>query len=277
MDLLKEEYSKKFEAFDNHVDYCYRKGRHIIPVLARLLLVSTFLDDSFRMVYDYSTQISYFKYQWNSKFWGFVFIIFNLITQFIGSVGLIVRKKITESCALLVFNLIIQFFVYVVYLDMHLFMRFLSLIGGLTLSVSEWRASIEKEKTKFTGMLSNVKVNRTSSFMNLFGRIVCTFMYLTLIQLNGTITNLLLILFGIILLPCIIIGYRTKAASLILSVWLTLYNFITNHFWSITSDSFIDDYAKYDFFQTLSVIGGLLYITTIGAGSISIDEYKKQF
>lgn len=82
-------------------------------------------------------------------------------------------------------------------------------------------------------------------------------------------------LVGTALIVLVAVGFKTKLAALTLAAWLLCINFTFNAFWSVPSHKPMHDFLKYDFFQTTSVIGGLLLVVALGSGGVSMDEKKK--
>ena len=151
--------------------------------------------------------------------------------------------------------------------------RNLSLTGGLLLLLAE--ASGEA-KTMFAG-LPSLGGSHKQSYMQLAGRLLVIFMFLTLIHFDTSPLRILELVIGTALILCVAIGYKTKLSALFLVIWLTILNFLLNAFWTVPQNRIMRDFMKYDFFQTFSVIGGLLFIVALGPGGVSLDEHKKQW
>ena len=131
-------------------------------------------------------------------------------------------------------------------------------------------------KTMFAGLPSMGGSHR-QSYMQLAGRMLVILMFITLFSFTQSFIRLIQLVIGSVLLVCVAIGYKTKLSALILVVWLMVLNLIMNSFWSVPSNRIMRDFMKYDFFQTLSVIGGLLFVVALGPGGVSLDEHKKEW
>ncbi len=149
----------------------------------------------------------------------------------------------------------------------------MALSGGLVLLLAESSGEV---KTMFAGV-PTLGGNQKQNYMQLAGRILVIIMFLTLFNFQLNILHIILLLAGTALMVCVAIGYKTKLAALVLVVVLSLMNVFMNPFWTVPSNRIMRDFMKYDFFQILSVIGGLLYVVALGPGGVSLDEHKKEW
>jgi len=255
-------------------DQILRRSKHILPHLARFCLISTFFEDGIRMWMQWSEQRDYMDQSWGCGYaLATLFVLINLVGQLGGCIMVLTRLRVEIACGVLFFIVVLQTLAYSILWDFQFLLRNLALIGALLLVLAESRV---EAKSIMAGVPSTGE-NKPKSYLQLTGRVLLVFMFVTLLRLELSFMQLLQNLVGSALMILVGIGFKTKLSALILVVWLTLLNLYFNAWWTIPSYKPMRDFLKYDFFQTLSVIGGLLMVVSLGPGGVSMDEHKKKW
>lgn len=156
-----------------------RRGKHILPTVARLCLIATFLEDGLRMWFQWNEQREYMDMSWGcGKFLATLFVLINLFGQIGGCIMVIARFRVTIACSILFFIVVLQTIAYSILWDLQFLLRNLALIGALLLVLAESRV---EGKSLFAGVPS-MGENKPKNVMQLAGRILLAFMFVTLIR-----------------------------------------------------------------------------------------------
>ncbi|XP_029915413.1 surfeit locus protein 4-like isoform X2 [Myripristis murdjan] len=254
-------------------DQFLRVTKHYLPHVARLCLVSTFLEDGIRMWFQWTEQSEYIDSTWScGRFLATIFVLLNLLGQLGGCVLILSRNFVQYACFGLFGVIALQTVAYSILWDLKFLMRSLALGGGLLLLLAESR---EEARSVFAGVPS-LGQSSPKHLLQLGGRVLLVLMFMTLLHLDLSLFSVLHNLVGTALVVLVAVGLKTKLAALTLVAWLLCINFYFNAFWTVAAYKPIHDFLKYDFFQTTSVIGGLLLVVALGPGGVSMDEKKKE-
>ncbi|CAK6978908.1 surfeit locus protein 4 isoform X2 [Scomber scombrus] len=190
-----------------------------------------------------------------------------------GCVLILSRNFVQYACFGLFGIIALQTVAYSILWDLKFLMRNLALGGGLLLLLAESRS---EGKSMFAGVPS-MGESSPKQYMQLGGRVLLVLMFMTLLHFDSNFFSILQNMVGTALIILVAIGFKTKLAALTLVVWLLAINVYFNAFWTIPAYKPMHDFLKYDFFQTTSVIGGLLLVVALGPGGVSMDEKKKEW
>ncbi|BEI91845.1 uncharacterized protein CcaverHIS019_0406650 [Cutaneotrichosporon cavernicola] len=246
-----------------------------VPAIARFLIVATFLEDAIRILAQWSDQKWYIEHQRGIP-WGLshMFLLINVIAMLAGSIGVIARRFPEYSVAALLFVVILQGIGYGLLFDVSFFLRNLSVIGGLLMVLSD---SLATKKKIFAGLPSISETDRRK-YVQLAGRVLLIFLFVGFIfQGNWSIGRVFVSIIGLGACIMVAVGFKAKWSASFLVLLLSVFNVLVNKWWSVHPAHPQRDFLKYDFFQTLSIVGGLLLLVNMGPGGISVDEKKKVY
>lgn len=267
-----EDFSKSTEDL---IDQYFHPLKPYVPAIGRGFLVATFYEDSLRIITQWSEQL-YYLHNYRKIPWiiTVVFLLSNIAAMLVCATLLVLRKKPMYGTVGLIAVTLLQGIFYGLIFDSQFILRNFSVVGGLILAFSD---SIVRDKRSLNmpglPQLSNTD---NKKYLLLAGRLLLVFLFLGFVfSASWSVGRLLIIIIGFISCGSIIVGYKTKFAAFVLSLILLSYNVYVNQFWNFSSKDSNKDFLKYEFFQTLSIVGGLLIIVNAGAGEFSIDEKKK--
>ncbi|XP_071948419.1 surfeit locus protein 4-like isoform X2 [Antedon mediterranea] len=162
-------------------DQVLRKSKHVLPHVARLCLISTFLEDGVRMWFQWHEQREYIEQTWGCGwFLSILFVFVNLFGQLGGCVMILSRTKVPIACGCLFGIIALQTVAYSILWDIKFLMRNMALVGGLILLLAE---SKTEGRSLFAGVPSSGE-NKPKTYMQLSGRILVVLMFFTLLRFD---------------------------------------------------------------------------------------------
>lgn len=202
-----------------------------IPLIARFLLVVTFLEDSLRIVTQWDDQTYYLEHYQHMP-WGVshLFLTLNVILMIVGSFAVLAKKYTTLAVGALAFVVVIQSIGYGLLFDFNFFFRNLSIIGGLLMLLAE---SVAKKKDLFAG-LPSISETEKSTYLQLAGRILLVALFLSfLIAGEMSVFRILMSIVGFGVALMVVVGFKAKYSAVILVLILSIVNILLNNWWSL--------------------------------------------
>ncbi|KAK8147868.1 hypothetical protein MY1884_003992 [Beauveria asiatica] len=246
-----------------------------LPAIGRFLIVVTFLEDALRILTQWSDQLIYLRdYRHIPSGITHLFLLANVLAMLACSILVIIRKYSDYAVAGLMGVVVTQALGYGLIFDLNFFLRNLSVIGGLIMVLSDsW-----VRKTKAFAGLPTLDEKDRKMYFQLAGRVLLIFLFVGFVFSGSwTIWRVLVSILGAGACVMVVVGFKAKFSATLLVVILSIFNLFVNNFWTLHEHHPQKDFAKYDFFQILSIVGGLLLLVNSGPGQFSIDEKKKVY
>ncbi|PVH93942.1 SURF4-domain-containing protein [Periconia macrospinosa] len=271
LEQLREQTNK----IEDWLDTISEPVKPYIPAVGRFLIVVTFIEDALRIITQWSDQLTYLKdYRGIRSGLTHLFLIINVIAMLSCSFMIIARKHSDYGAFGLMGVVVLQGIGYGLVFDLNFFLRNLSVMGGLLMVLSD---SWVRKRFAPAGLPQLDEKDRKMYFQ-LAGRVLLIFLFVGFVfRGDWSLSRILVSLLGFVACVMVVIGFKAKFSAIMLVLILSIFNIIVNNFWTLHEHHPHKDFAKYDFFQILSIVGGLLLLVNMGPGQFSVDEKKKVY
>lgn len=271
LDAIRQQTSK----IEDVLDAMGEPIKPYLPAIGRFLIVVTFIEDALRILTQWSDQLTYLHdYRHIPSGITHLFLIGNVVTMTVSSVMIILRKR-SEYAVVGLFGVVVaQALGYGLIFDLNFFLRNLSVMGGLLMVLSD---SWVRKRFAPAGLPQLDEKDRKMYFQ-LAGRVLLIFLFVGFVFAGEwSFWRPIVIMIGAVACVMVVVGFKAKWSAVMLVVILSIFNLLVNNFWMLHHSHPQKDFAKYDFFQILSIVGGLLLLVNMGPGQFSMDEKKKVY
>jgi uncharacterized membrane protein YphA (DoxX/SURF4 family) len=180
-----------------------------------------------------------------------IFLIVNVIAMTICSTGIIIRKHSDYAVCGLLGVVVTQALGYGLIFDLNFFLRNLSVVGGLLMVLSD---SWVRQKFAPAGLPQMDEKDR-KMYVQLAGRVLLIFLFVGFVFAGEwSIWRVIVSLFGFVACIMVVVGFKAKMSGIILVMILSIFNLFVNNWWTLHPHHPHKDFAKYDFFQILSIV-----------------------
>ncbi|MCJ1259246.1 hypothetical protein MMC24_007082 [Lignoscripta atroalba] len=271
LDAIREQTSKIEDWLDTLAD----PVKPYLPAIGRFLIVVTFLEDAIRIITQWQDQLVYLHdYRHIPRGLTHLFLFVNVVAMVACSTLVIIRKHSDHAVAGLLGVVVTQAIGYGLIFDLNFFLRNLSVMGGLLMVLSD---SWVRNRFAPAG-LPQIDEKDRKMYFQLAGRVLLIFLFVGFVFAgNWGVGRVVVSLLGFVACVMVVVGFKAKWSAVMLVVILSIFNLFVNNFWTLHEHHPHKDFAKYDFFQILSIVGGLLLLVNMGPGQFSVDEKKKVY
>ncbi|OAV87036.1 hypothetical protein PTTG_08272, partial [Puccinia triticina 1-1 BBBD Race 1] len=274
-------------AAERALDRLSRPLKPHINKLARFLLVSTFIEDALRISNQFHEQKDYLIDDQEYPDWFVVGFLLTNVVLMVGCSVLIVFKKWALFAVLGLAGVIVsQGWVYELLTDGTFVCLNLSIMGALMLALSDALAGASGSSRRgvLAGLpdISEDAAVRRQTYLQLAGRLLLVVFfvghalaaYLELAAETLSLVNLLAAAFAFLACILVAVGFKAAWSATFLVILTSVVNVLSNDWWAKPKDHPERDFRRFDFFQALSVVGGMILLINQGPGGISFDAKR---
>lgn len=258
-----------------------RAAKPYVPFITRTFLVIAFIEDAFRTLIEYKSQLLFFKRElYIPPFIAFLLIGLSTSATFIGSVLVFFKKFEKRGAQTLLAAVAYQQLIYgrhspITSGNFGFLIRNMCLAGTLMLMMTNQR--IKDGLPALPGIPDSANKDNQRDNIALVTRFLLGLLCLEMFDVIGWAWALVVVPVAFFVL----IGYKTDFMGLLLMVFYTIATLTSKQFWFIDSSkhvyaAFERDVMRYEFLQTISIMSGLVMLIMSGPGALSLDEKLKR-